>query len=65
MKYVHEKHGVNILSCICAIDRAALGETRIARGCKLDNLVHVLETAPADVECFTFLPAPTPLTMFA
>jgi Fe-S oxidoreductase len=22
-KYVHEKHGVNMLSCICAIDRAA------------------------------------------
>jgi len=25
----------------CTIDRAALGETRIGRGCKLDNLVHV------------------------
>jgi Fe-S oxidoreductase len=24
VKYVHEKHGVNILSCICAIDRAVL-----------------------------------------
>jgi len=24
VKYVHEKHGVNMLSCICAIDRAAL-----------------------------------------
>jgi Fe-S oxidoreductase len=23
-KYVHEKHGVNMLSCICAIDRAVL-----------------------------------------
>jgi Fe-S oxidoreductase len=22
VKYVHEKHGVNMLSCICAIDRA-------------------------------------------
>ncbi len=25
----------------CTIDRATLGETRIGRGCKLDNLVHV------------------------
>jgi hypothetical protein len=24
VKYVHEKHGANLLSCICAIDRAAL-----------------------------------------
>jgi len=24
VKYVHEKHGVNLLSCICAIDRAVL-----------------------------------------
>lgn len=24
MKYVHEKHGVNMLACICAIDRAVL-----------------------------------------
>jgi Fe-S oxidoreductase len=24
VKYVHDKHGVNILSCICAIDRAVL-----------------------------------------
>ena len=24
VKYVHEKHGVNMLSCVCAIDRAAL-----------------------------------------
>jgi len=24
VKYVHEKHGVNMLSCICAIDRAVL-----------------------------------------
>jgi Fe-S oxidoreductase len=23
-RYVHEKHGVNMLACICAIDRAAL-----------------------------------------
>ena len=29
------------------------------------NLVRVLESAPADVECFTWLPAPTPLTMWA
>jgi Fe-S oxidoreductase len=24
VKYVHEKHGVNMLGCVCAIDRAAL-----------------------------------------
>ena len=24
VKYVHEKHGVNVLSCICAIDKATL-----------------------------------------
>jgi len=24
VKYVHEKHGVNMLACVCAIDRAAL-----------------------------------------
>jgi hypothetical protein len=24
VKYVHEKHGVNMLSCVCAIDRATL-----------------------------------------
>jgi Fe-S oxidoreductase len=24
VRYVHEKHGVNLLSCICAIDRATL-----------------------------------------
>jgi Fe-S oxidoreductase len=24
VKYVHERHGVNMLSCICAIDRAVL-----------------------------------------
>ena len=24
VKYVHEKHGVNTLSCVCAIDRATL-----------------------------------------
>lgn len=23
VKYVHEKHGVNMLACVCAIDRAA------------------------------------------
>jgi len=31
---------VEIGSCAC-IDRAALGETRIARGTKLDNMVHI------------------------
>jgi uncharacterized protein (TIGR03083 family) len=31
----------------------------------LSNLVRVLESAPADLECFTFLPAPSPLTMWA
>jgi UDP-3-O-[3-hydroxymyristoyl] glucosamine N-acyltransferase len=29
------------IGALTAIDRAALGETRIARGCKLDNLVQV------------------------
>jgi uncharacterized protein (TIGR03083 family) len=29
------------------------------------NLVDVLRSAPPDVEAFTFLPAPTPLTMWA
>lgn len=29
------------------------------------NLVRVLEAAPPDLQCFTFLPAPTPLTMWA
>jgi hypothetical protein len=24
VKYVHEKHGVNMLACVCAIDRAVL-----------------------------------------
>ena len=24
VKHVHEKHGVNVLSCICAIDKATL-----------------------------------------
>ncbi len=24
VRHVHEKHGVNMLACICAIDRAAL-----------------------------------------
>ena len=24
VKYVHEKHDVNMLSCVCAIDRATL-----------------------------------------
>jgi len=31
----------------------------------LANLIEVLESAPADLECFSFLPAPTPLTMWA
>lgn len=31
----------------------------------LTNLVVVLRSAPLDVEAFTFLPAPTPLTMWA
>ncbi len=31
----------------------------------LANLVHVLETAPLDVPAFTFLPAPSPLMMWA
>lgn len=30
-----------------------------------DNLVRVLESAPADHECFSFLPAPTPVTMWS
>jgi UDP-3-O-[3-hydroxymyristoyl] glucosamine N-acyltransferase len=29
------------IGALSAIDRAALGETRIGRGCKLDNLVQV------------------------
>ena len=29
------------------------------------NLVHTLETAPHDVEAWTFLPAPSPLAMWA
>jgi UDP-3-O-[3-hydroxymyristoyl] glucosamine N-acyltransferase len=29
------------IGALSAIDRAALGETRIARGCKLDNLVQI------------------------
>jgi UDP-3-O-[3-hydroxymyristoyl] glucosamine N-acyltransferase len=29
------------IGALAAIDRAALGETRIARGCKIDNLVQV------------------------
>jgi uncharacterized protein (TIGR03083 family) len=29
------------------------------------NLIDVLESAPLDVDVFTFLPAPTPLTMWA
>ena len=29
------------------------------------NLVDVLEAAPADVECYTFLPAPSPLAMWS
>jgi hypothetical protein len=24
VKYVHEKHGVNLLTCVCAIDKATL-----------------------------------------
>ncbi len=31
----------------------------------LANLVQVLKSAPADLECFTFLPAPSPLAMWA
>jgi len=31
----------------------------------LANLIEVLKSAPADVAAFTFLPAPTPLTMWA
>ena len=31
----------------------------------LANLVDVLKSAPADVEAFTFLPAPSPLSMWA
>lgn len=31
----------------------------------LANLLHVLESAPIDVEAFTFLPAPSPLLMWA
>ncbi|WP_020675687.1 UDP-3-O-(3-hydroxymyristoyl)glucosamine N-acyltransferase [Geopsychrobacter electrodiphilus] len=31
---------VELGSC-CCIDRAALGETRIKKGCKIDNMVHV------------------------
>ena len=30
-----------------------------------ENLVQVLESAPADHQCFSFLPAPTPVTMWA
>lgn len=30
-----------------------------------ENLVRVLESTPADHQCFSFLPAPTPLTMWA
>ncbi|MGK2947569.1 MAG: maleylpyruvate isomerase family mycothiol-dependent enzyme [Acidimicrobiales bacterium] len=30
-----------------------------------DNLVRVLESAPADHHCFSFLPAPTPVSMWA
>ncbi len=29
------------------------------------NLIRVLRSAPADVEAFTFVPAPTPLTMWS
>ncbi|MGK0275977.1 MAG: hypothetical protein ACI9N0_002364 [Ilumatobacter sp.] len=31
----------------------------------LTNLIEVLRSAPTDLECFSFLPAPTPLTMWA
>lgn len=31
----------------------------------LDNLLYVLRTSPPDLECFSFLPAPTPLTMWS
>ena len=31
----------------------------------LANLIEVLKSAPADLECFSFLPAPSPLTMWA
>jgi len=30
-----------------------------------ENLVRVLESMPADHQCFSFLPAPTPLTMWS
>lgn len=30
-----------------------------------DNLVRVLESVPTDHQCFSFLPAPTPVTMWA
>jgi uncharacterized protein (TIGR03083 family) len=30
-----------------------------------ENLVRVLESAPTDHQCFSFLPAPTPLTMWS
>ena len=30
-----------------------------------ENLVRVLESAPADHQCFSFLPAPTPVTMWS
>ncbi|CAN5493936.1 maleylpyruvate isomerase family mycothiol-dependent enzyme [soil metagenome] len=31
----------------------------------LANLIQVLKSAPADLECFSFLPAPSPLAMWA
>lgn len=31
----------------------------------LANLIGVVQSAPADLECFAFLPAPSPLTMWA
>ncbi len=34
-------------------------------GATRDNLIRVLESAPADHQCFSFLPAPTPVTMWA
>ncbi len=30
-----------------------------------ENLVRVLESAPPDLQCFSFLPAPTPVTMWS
>lgn len=35
----------------CTVDRATLGETRIGRGCKLDNLVHVGHNVQVGEHC--------------